>query len=103
MAKQGNKARLNITVDPHIYEAARRRFPALGLSMSAFVESQLALFLQATEPMAEILESGTSMQTTEARTAVRAFFVRSAATVAQGTATVTHLHRDFEESHTDKK
>jgi hypothetical protein len=102
---QGKKARLNLTIDPEIYRAARLRFPALGMNMSGFVEQQLAVFLQITEPMKEILTSP-DVPPSEVKAAVRSFFHGGSVYVTESSALIARLHRDSEQdflSDTDKK
>jgi hypothetical protein len=94
---QGKKARLNLTIDPQIYQAARERFPSLGMSMSGFVEMQLALFLQFTEPVKEILQSPDATPA-EVKTAVRSFFNSSSVYVTEGSALIARMQRDHEET-----
>jgi hypothetical protein len=102
MARGSRKTRINLSVDPQIHKAAMQRFAALGMSASGFVESQLAFFLQVTEPIVPLLEAENSELTPEIRAAARSFFTRSAALAAQGTSTITDLHAKFQESDTDK-
>jgi antitoxin component of RelBE/YafQ-DinJ toxin-antitoxin module len=94
---QGKKARLNLTIDPEIYQAARERFPSLGMSMSGFVEMQLALFLQFTEPVKEILESP-DVTPVKVKTAVRSFFNRTSVYVTEGAALIARMQLDHEEA-----
>ncbi len=73
--------------------------------MSGFVEQQLALFLQFTEPMKEILASPETPPA-EVKSAVRSFFHGSSVYVTESSALLARLHRDLEESPlpgTDKK
>ena len=57
MPKQGYKTRLNLTIDPEIYRAAKARFAIADMNMSGFVEDQLVLFLQLTEPLVPLFEA----------------------------------------------
>lgn len=50
------KARINLTIDPDIYRQTRRVFTAMDMNMSAFVEIQMAKFLQTVEPLMPLLE-----------------------------------------------
>lgn len=84
-----HKRRVNLTVDPAIYGEAIKRFQTVDMSMSAFVEAQLALFLQITEPIAPLFEA---LQKGEAdpmalKVGLRAVF--SGATVELGEVKIT--------------
>lgn len=77
------RRRINLTVDNDIHREAMRRFRAMDSSMSAFVEQNLALFIQMTEPlmpMIEQAESGT-VDPVQMKTAMRAFLMHSTAVV----------------------
>lgn len=50
------KARINLTIDPDIYRQTRRVFTTMDMNMSAFVEIQMAKFLQTVEPLMPLLE-----------------------------------------------
>jgi len=52
---QSKKARLNLTMDPAVYQEARQLFNALDLNMSGFVETVLAQFLQRFKPFMTVL------------------------------------------------
>lgn len=49
------KHRANFSIDKKVYQEARLLFDALGMSMSAFVEQQLAAFVHGAAPMKELL------------------------------------------------
>lgn len=89
MAQKRIKARINLTIDPAIYQAAVRRFQILDMSVSAFTEAQMALFLQMTEPLAPLIEAVDRGEADPAvlKAAVRAHFARS--TVEAGEVTIT--------------
>jgi len=57
MAPNRSKRRVNLSVDPAIYGEAMKRFQTVDMSMSAFVEAQLALFLHVTEPLSPLFEA----------------------------------------------
>jgi hypothetical protein len=57
MGSPSKKARLNLTMDHDLYREAKRVFPVLGLNMSAFVEMNLAQFLQLTRPLLPLLDA----------------------------------------------
>ncbi len=106
-APNRSKRRVNLTVDPAIYGEAMKRFQAVDMSMSAFVEAQMALFLQITEPLAPLFEA---VERGEAdpmvlKIALRAAF--SGATVEVGEVKITgplsHGFAPSSVSGTDKK
>lgn len=77
------KKRVNFTVDPDLYREAARRFKLMDSSMSAFVEQNLAMFVQLTEPLSPLLddvEAGTA-DPAQVKAAMRAFLLHSTALV----------------------
>lgn len=84
MAVNRRKQRVNLSVDPAIYAAASARFKTVDMSISAFIEAQMALFLQMTEPLTPLFESVDKGETDPValKTAMRAMF--SGATVEIG-------------------
>ena len=107
MAVNRSKLRVNLSVDPTIYRTAQERFRVVDMSMSAFVEAQLALYLQMTEPLAPLFASVKKGETDPAalKAAMRAHFARS--TVEAGevkiTAPLTHGFSPDSVPDTDKK
>ncbi len=84
------KARLNLTIDPDIYRQTRRVFTAMDLNMSAFMEVQLAQFLQTIGPLMPLLdevERG-ERDVADAKAAMRVWFAHS---VGQSLAEAHHL------------
>lgn len=74
------KARINLTIDPDIYRQTRRVFTAMDMNMSAFVEIQMAKFLQTVEPLMPLLdqvESG-NRDVADAKAAMRIWFAHDA-------------------------
>lgn len=73
------KARLNLTIDPDIYQEARRVFDAMEMNMSAFVEIQLAKFLQTIHPLMPLLEQANlgEREAADAKAAMRIWFAHS--------------------------
>ncbi|MBZ9751319.1 type II toxin-antitoxin system CcdA family antitoxin [Deinococcus sp. HMF7604] len=73
------KARLNLTIDPDLYREARRVFTAMEMNMSAFVEIQLARFLQTTQPLMPLLDQAErgERDLAEAKAAMRIWFAHS--------------------------
>jgi antitoxin component of RelBE/YafQ-DinJ toxin-antitoxin module len=73
------KARLNLTIDPDIYRKSRQVFQAMDMNMSAFMEIQLAKFLQTIQPLMPLLkqvERG-EMDAADAKAAIRIWFAHS--------------------------
>ncbi|MBB5365881.1 type II toxin-antitoxin system CcdA family antitoxin [Deinococcus humi] len=77
--KKTTKARLNLTIDPDIYRETRRIFGAMDMNMSAFVEIQLAKFLQTIEPLVPLLEQVErgERDAADAKAAMRIWFAHS--------------------------
>ncbi|WP_027482057.1 type II toxin-antitoxin system CcdA family antitoxin [Deinococcus pimensis] len=73
------KARVNLTIDPDIYREVRRVFDAMDMNMSAFVEIQLARFLQTVQPLMPLLEQAEQGERdlTDAKAAMRVWFAHS--------------------------
>ncbi|MFC4454383.1 hypothetical protein [Deinococcus sonorensis] len=73
------KARLNLTIDPDIYREARRVFTAMDMNMSAFVEIQLARFMQTVAPLMPLLEEVErgERDAADAKAAMRIWFAHS--------------------------
>jgi antitoxin component of RelBE/YafQ-DinJ toxin-antitoxin module len=73
------KARLNLTIDPDIHRQARRVFDAMEMNMSAFVEIQLAKFLQTVQPLTPLLEqvAAGERDAADAKAAIRIWFAHS--------------------------
>ncbi len=73
------KARVNLTVDPDIYRKARHVFDAMDMNMSAFMEIQLAKFLQNIEPIVPLLEQAErgELDAADAKAAMRVWFAHS--------------------------
>lgn len=107
MTLHRNKRRVNLTIDPAIYETAAKRFQIVDMSMSAFVEAQMALFLQMTEPLAPLFESVDKGETDPValKAAMRAHFSRAAVDVGEVKITGPLSHGFVPESvpDTDKK
>jgi hypothetical protein len=89
MVNPRNKRRINLSIDPAIYAAASKRFQIVDMSISAFVEAQMALFLQMTEPLTPLFDSVDKGETDPValKAAVRAHFSR--ATVDVGAVKIT--------------
>ncbi len=109
MVTQGRKARLNLTIDPDIYRDARRTFDALDMSMSSFVEGQLATFLQVFKPFEGLLdqvEAGT-VDPTALKVAMRSFNSMATGFVGEQLVQFSKITQDIEnsiqEGNTDKK
>jgi hypothetical protein len=77
------KQRINLTVDPDIYREAVRRFKIMDSSISAFLEQNLALFIQMTEPLVPLIEQAESGEVDPAqmKSAMRSFLMHSTAVV----------------------
>lgn len=110
MGGKTKKARLNLTIDPDIYRAARRRFNVMDLNMSAFIEQQLATFLQLTEPFAPLLDDVEAGKVDPAalKSAVRSFNATGMTLIGEHLATFGQLQQEIQEftegkEHTDKK
>lgn len=76
---KATKTRLNLTIDPDIHREARRVFGAMDMNMSAFVEIQLARFLQTVQPLMPLLdevERG-ERDPADAKAAMRIWFAHS--------------------------
>jgi antitoxin component of RelBE/YafQ-DinJ toxin-antitoxin module len=73
------KARINLTIDPDIYSEARRVFTAMDMNMSAFVEIQLAKFLQTIQPLMPLLDQADQgeREAADAKAAMRIWFAHS--------------------------
>lgn len=103
------KARLNLTIDPDIYRASRRAFNVLDMNMSAFVEQQLALFLQILTPFDPVMDQVERGEVDPAtlKAAIRAFNASTTGLIGEqlvefGKAT-QDLHQLEQEVNTDKK
>lgn len=85
MAPKRTKRRVNLSIDPAIYDEAMKRFRIVDMSVSAFVEAQMALFLQVTEPLAPLFESVDRGETDPValKAAMRAHFARAAVDVGE--------------------
>lgn len=83
MPPHRKKQRINLTVDPDIYRESVRRFTLMDASMSAFLEQNLAMFIQMTEPLVPLLEQVESGEAdpVQMKSAMRAFLLNSTAVV----------------------
>ena len=107
---KGNKARVNLTVDPDIYREARRVFDVMDLNMSAFLEMNLAQFLNMVRPLTPLLDDmqAGKVDPSEVKSAARAWLSHVQSMVGgelvkfgETTGEVAKMTR--EEVHTDKK
>lgn len=102
------KARLNLTIDPDIYRASRRAFNVLDMNMSAFVEQQLAVFLQVLKPFDTVMDQAERGEIDPAtlKSAMRAFNASGAELVGDSLIQFGKIQREMAElaeGHTDKK
>lgn len=103
------KARANLTVDPDIYRESMRVFATLDMSMSGFLEQQLALFLQMIAPLRPVMEQVElgKVDPAELKAAMRAFSASGNMVVGEQLAQFGQAQRQIAEFtegvHTDKK
>lgn len=99
------KKTVTFTVDADIHQEAMRRFRAMDMTLSGFIEQNLAQFLQGTEsllPLIDAVERGEQPSPASVKAAARSFQADSSILVGDSLTTFGHTLRKSGEFLKDK-